>query len=205
MHIWYHVSKNSGGGDGKKDWCLVWANRNTLHTSTTNTEEACVSETSTTFVLYNNPRTELTSGIWWCTWNLKITAFFDVMPWSPAEVHRRFGGTSYLHLPGRRESLWKSQQVASAKPRKYIDKRWHLCCKLNKARNGLTESAQLIQYSDWAELDDWGSISCRGRSNGSNRLRNSLFLLSYFAFRGLSPRSMEPDRSPRGHVSSACS
>jgi hypothetical protein len=42
---------------------------------------------------------------------MKGTAvFWDAVPYSPVEVHQRFGGMYYLHLQGRRVSQAGNQQ-----------------------------------------------------------------------------------------------
>jgi hypothetical protein len=50
---------------------------------------------------------------------MKSTIVWDIMPYSPLKINRRFGGTSRLHLQGRRisrarnqrESRWKALNV----------------------------------------------------------------------------------------------
>jgi hypothetical protein len=39
-----------------------------------------------------------------------IAVFWDAAPYSPVEVHRRFGGMYYLHLQGRRVTQIGKQQ-----------------------------------------------------------------------------------------------
>jgi hypothetical protein len=43
---------------------------------------------------------------------MKSTAFCNIMPCSPLEVHRRFGGTYCLHIQGQRVSQARKQQEA---------------------------------------------------------------------------------------------
>jgi hypothetical protein len=50
---------------------------------------------------------------------IKTTIFWDITPFSPLKVNRRFGGTNRLHLQGRRinrarnqrESRWQAEQI----------------------------------------------------------------------------------------------
>jgi hypothetical protein len=46
---------------------------------------------------------------------MKSTIFWDITPWGPLKVYRRFGGTRHLHFQGRKISQAGNQLEAGSK------------------------------------------------------------------------------------------
>jgi hypothetical protein len=97
-------------------------------------------------------------NIWELLWmKLKSSIFWDIMPYSPLKINRRFGGTCRLHLRGLRISQARNQREAGGRQSSALNM-------IRLSRIGWIESRQLLIVEPRFQSQISPSWICCGQS-----------------------------------------